>query len=70
LSTTRALLNQTHTHAGATAKFKPNAKRLEMSIPLDTESDNYTDSQDEYKRIASLDLRCACAAGVPPPSTH
>jgi len=43
--------------SGSSAKFKPNARRLEMSIPLDTNSGNYQEVQDEHKRIKTLELR-------------
>jgi hypothetical protein len=45
--------------AGSSAKLKPNARRLEITLPLDTESDNYQEMQDEQKRIKTLQLRCA-----------
>jgi len=43
--------------SGSSAKFKPNACRLEMSIPLDTNSGNYQEVQDDHKRIKTMELR-------------
>jgi hypothetical protein len=43
--------------AGSSARFKPNAQRLEISLPLDAESDNYREQQDEQKCIKTLELR-------------
>lgn len=42
--------------SGVTARFKPQARRLEMSLPLDTSGENYGDA-DENKRITALTLR-------------
>jgi hypothetical protein len=43
--------------AGSTARFKPNARRLEMSIPLDTSSENYRAPEEENKGLKTLELR-------------
>jgi hypothetical protein len=56
--------------AGSSAKLKPNARRLEITLPLDTQSGNYQEMQDEQKRIKTLQLRCAmpcCARHLQPP---
>lgn len=42
---------------GSSARFKPNARRLEISLPLDTESDNFREQTDEQKSIKTLELR-------------
>lgn len=55
-STTR--VRPEHHTTGTTAKFKPNARRLELSLPLDTGSVNYSDShEDPSKRMTTLELR-------------
>ncbi|WIA31169.1 hypothetical protein OEZ86_001177 [Tetradesmus obliquus] len=59
--------------SGISARFKPQARRLEMALPLDTRGENYGDCAEAHKKISSLTLRstavedaggCACAIGV------
>jgi DNA-directed RNA polymerase-3 subunit RPC5 len=58
--------------SNTTARFKPNAKRLELQQPLDPKCANYNEGVEEIKRVTSLTLRsslvdppkCDFAVGV------
>lgn len=40
-----------------TVRMKPEAKRLEVDMPLDTESRNYNDVIEDYKKVKTVTLR-------------
>ncbi|KAF8068184.1 Polr3e [Scenedesmus sp. PABB004] len=44
-------------HPDAAARFKPQARRLELSLPLDTSADTYGVPPDGARAITALDLR-------------
>lgn len=42
-----------------TARMKPNARRMEIDVPLATHTVNYSDAVEEHKRIKAVTLRSA-----------
>eukprot|EP00877_Chromochloris_zofingiensis_P004012 jgi/Chrzof1/13611/Cz08g04040.t1 len=44
-------------HKASKARFKPQAKRFELDIPLEKDSRNYTPDTEQYKQIDRLTLR-------------
>lgn len=51
------MLGRVTCRAGAKVQFKPQARKLEISLPLDTENDNYGDCDEQHKKIEALNLR-------------
>lgn len=45
------------------ARYKRQARRLELDVPIDTTSENYNLDADKTKRVEQQTLRCVCGRG-------